>query len=206
MEEIVGIFPTPLMIARKAVPGDLVDALVKVYGEMTTGSNVRTAKLAHTPMAPPRVHEAFKRTHAQVAPRVKAYGEALMGETLDWGIKEIWVNRMETGGAQKMHNHANSFISGIIYLTPTHPGSATVFYRRVGADTFQMHNENERCKVTAFNTPIFRVPDVGAGDMILFPSYMHHEVPPNQGPARMTAAFNALPDRLDSWGYQVRFK
>jgi hypothetical protein len=113
---------------------------------------------------------------------------------------------MEQGGAQKMHNHANSFVSGVIYLTETDRSAATVFHRQVGQSTFHMQNENSRCEIGPFNSPIFRMPPVAPGDMVLFPSYVMHEVPPNQGPARMTAAFNALPERLDSWGYSLQFR
>jgi len=43
------------------------------------------------------------------------------------------------------------------------------------------------------------------GDMVLFPSYLMHAVPPNKGGRRITLSFNALPTQLDSWGYVVRF-
>jgi ectoine hydroxylase-related dioxygenase (phytanoyl-CoA dioxygenase family) len=43
------------------------------------------------------------------------------------------------------------------------------------------------------------------GDVILFPSYLMHAVPPNPGERRVTMAFNAIPSRLDSWGYAVSF-
>ena len=55
------------------------------------------------------------------------FGVHLFGERLPWGLKEMWVNVLDRGGRQAMHNHANSFISGVVYLTPTHPGSQTVF-------------------------------------------------------------------------------
>ena len=41
--------------------------------------------------------------------------------------------------------------------------------------------------------------------MILFPSFLMHAVPPNQGPRRITMSFNAIPSQLDSWGYVVKF-
>ena len=205
-DSIVGIFPTPLMICRAAIPPDLVARLIAEFEAEQTGPNVRTALLSHTPVANPRGNACFEAVLQAVGPRIAAYGEALLGETLNWGVKEIWINRMETGGAQKMHNHANSFISGIVYLTETHPSSATVFYRNSGVNTFQMSNENKRCKIGPYNSPIFRVPDVSPGDVVLFPSYVLHEVPPNQGAPRLTAAFNALPERLDSWGYTIRFR
>ena len=43
------------------------------------------------------------------------------------------------------------------------------------------------------------------GDLVLFPSYLYHEVPRNQGEQRITIAFNAIPDRLDCWGYRINF-
>jgi hypothetical protein len=42
--------------------------------------------------------------------------------------------------------------------------------------------------------------------LILFPSYLLHEVPVNPGGERVTLAFNAIPDRLDAWGYAVGFE
>jgi len=30
-------------------------------------------------------------------------------------------------------------------------------------------------------------------------------VPPNAGEQRITVAFNAIPTRLDSWGYRIAF-
>lgn len=205
-DEMLGIFPTPLMIARQVVPAELTAALVAQFTESQTGANVRTALLAHTPSGDPRSHANFKAAVGHVAPRVRAYGEALMGESLSWAVKEIWINRMETGGAQKMHNHANSFISGVIYLSAVDDSAATVFHRNVAANTFLLQNENRRCRIGPFNAPIFRMPAVDPGDMVLFPSYVMHEVPPNQGPPRYTAAFNAIPERLDSWGYTLSFR
>ena len=205
-DEIFGIFPTPILMGRGVIPADLVERMIKQHAETATGANVRTTLLTHTPTANPRSHENYLEVLQHISPRIRAYGEALMGEALNWGVKEIWINKMETGGSQKMHNHANSFISGVIYLTECHPSAATAFYRQVGASGFQMSNENERCRITPYNTPIFRTPPVSPGDMVLFPSYILHEVPPNQGEPRYTAAFNALPERIDSWGYTIQFK
>lgn len=206
MDEITGIFPTPILIGRAVVPGELVTELIEHFESETSGANVRSQLLSHTPMENPRNHESYRAVLGHVAPKIVKYGETLLGERLNWGVKEIWINKMETGGAQKMHNHANSFISGILYLTESHPSAATTFYRQVGAQGFQMQNENKNCRIGPYNSPIFRAPDVAPGDVILFPSYVLHEVPPNQGPPRLTAAFNALPERLDSWGYRIHFR
>jgi hypothetical protein len=48
----------------------------------------------------------------------------------------MWVNVLDTGGRQAMHNHANSFVSGVVYLTPTHPDARTVFMKSPGGTDF----------------------------------------------------------------------
>ena len=204
--EVIGLFPTPLMVCRAAISPASVDAMVREYESSDKAANVRTTLLNHTPMTNPRASQTYMDVMAQVGPKVAEFGDILMGERLNWGIKEIWINRMEPGGSQKLHNHANSFISGIIYLSESHEGSLTTFHRPAQTNSFLMTNENRNTQMTQFTASVFRAPKVGPGDMILFPSYILHEVPPNQGEARMTAAFNALPERVDSWGYVVRFK
>ena len=48
-------------------------------------------------------------------------------------------------------------------------------------------------------------PAPAPGDVVLFPSYLMHAVPPNAGGRRISLAFNAIPARLESWGYAIRF-
>ncbi|MEO1576882.1 MAG: putative 2OG-Fe(II) oxygenase, partial [Pseudomonadota bacterium] len=56
-----------------------------------------------------------------------------------------------------------------------------------------------------YNGEKWRVPPSSPGDMVLYPSYLLHGVPPNQGGERVTLALNAIPDRLKSFGYEIRF-
>ena len=205
-DNVIGMFPTPLMHAKGAIPPDLVAALIQQFEDTATGPNVRTTLLQHTPVAAPRSHENFKQVLRHVTPKMRAFGTALMGEDMAWGIKEIWINKMETGGSQKLHNHANAFISGIVYLTETDPSASTIFHKATSPTSFVMANENKNCQMGPYNATVFQAPPVQPGDLILFPSYIMHEVPPNQGKTRLTAAFNALPEQIDSWGYAIRFK
>lgn len=194
------------MIARGAVSRALVEAMIAQFEAGETGPHVRTERLSHMPMESPRAHENYVAALGDILPRLRAYGRALMGESLSRAVKEIRINRMEHDGVQKMHNHANSFVSGVICLTETDRSAATVFHRQIGQSTFHMQNENARCEISPFNSPNFRMPSAAPGDMALFPSYLVHEVPPNRGAPRMTAPFNALPERLDSWGYNLQFR
>ncbi len=202
-DSVIGLFPTPVMVCRGAIDRALVDRLVAQFDASDTAANNRTHLLRHTPVAHPASHPNFEAVCAATADPVRRFGATLLGETLDWQIKAIWINRMARQGAQKIHNHANSFISGILYLTAIEGASATVFHRAAGGTGFVMDNTNERTEVNAFNAPVFRAPDMAPGDLLLFPSYLMHEVPPSPVDGRMTVAFNAIPAQLDSWGYRI---
>ncbi len=117
----------------------------------------------------------------------------------------MWVNLLDTGGRQAMHNHANSFISGVVYLTPTHPDARTVFMRSPGGSDFSFKNDHADVATNAYNAEKWVSMPPEPGDAVFFPSYLMHAVPPNPGPRRITLAFNAIPTRLDSWGYKVSF-
>jgi predicted 2-oxoglutarate/Fe(II)-dependent dioxygenase YbiX len=56
-----------------------------------------------------------------------------------------------------------------------------------------------------FNSEKWISPEPKPGDLVLFPSYLMHAVPPNAGERRITLAMNAIPSRLDSWGYTIKF-
>jgi len=138
-----------------------------------------------------------------LAPKLADFGTLLFGEALAWSVKELWVNVLEHGGMQAMHNHANSFVSGVIYLTPTHVSAHTVFIRNPGSQGFVFSNTHAKTRTGPFNADKWVAPETKPGDLVLFPSYLLHEVPANQGGQRISLAFNAIPERLDSWGYTI---
>jgi ectoine hydroxylase-related dioxygenase (phytanoyl-CoA dioxygenase family) len=44
-----------------------------------------------------------------------------------------------------------------------------------------------------YNAGKYQLPEAKPGDVVLFPSYLYHEVPVNPGERRLTVAFNAMP-------------
>jgi uncharacterized protein (TIGR02466 family) len=205
MQEVIGLFPTPVLRVQGALPRALVDGLVAHFSTLAVRDNNTSPKLSHTDMLKPSDSPLFVEAAARLTPRLAEMGALLFGQQLGWSVKEMWVNVLQTGGHQAMHNHANSFISGIVYLTPTHPGSQTVFMKSPGGTDFAFRNDNAGCTHGEFNADKWISPAPEPGDLILFPSYLMHAVPPNEGARRITMAFNAIPTRLDSWGYAVSF-
>lgn len=205
MDHIESLFPTPLMRCKTLVDAELLKALSDQIRRAHMKQNAKSTRLSHTDIVDPAGDELYQRLIRLAVPKLVDFGAALFGERLRWIVKELWTNVLETGGRQSLHSHANSFVSGVVYLTPSHPSAATMFVRGGGGAEFVFRHDTPSTEIGPYNAGKWVTPDVEAGDMILFPSYMLHEVPRNQGGQRITLAFNAIPERLDSWGYAIRF-
>lgn len=205
MDEVIGIFPTPLLRVPGAIDAALVSGLVAHFSTRATTANNGSVNLSHTEMLQPGDSPLLVEVAGRVTPKLADFGALMMGERLGWSVKEMWVNLLETGGRQAMHNHANSFISGVLYLTTTHPEARTVFMKSPGGTDFVFKNDHAGVTPGPYNADKWISPAPEPGDMVLFPSYLMHAVPPNPGGRRITLAFNAIPTRLDSWGYRIGF-
>lgn len=203
MDEIEGLFPIPLMRSPGLLDPATVEALTVEIHDAHLRRNSSSTLLSHTEIIRPDASPLYRRVADVAAAKVAEFGALLFGDRLSWSVKEMWTNVLEQGGGQSMHGHANSFVSGIIYLTPSHPSAHTVFVRNPGGTDFTFRHNSRTAQIGPFNAGKYVTPEIGVGDMILFPSYLLHEVPRNQGGQRITLAFNAIPDRLDSWGYTI---
>ncbi len=205
MDEVISLFPTPFLRAPATLPRPLVDALVAHFSATATRSNSSSTNLSHSEMLRPGDSPLLAEVASLVTPKVSDFGTLLFGERLGWSLKEMWVNVLDTGGRQAMHNHANSFVSGVVYLTPTDDSARTVFMKSPGGTDFIFRNDHAGMTPGPFSADKWVSPVPAPGDVVLFPSYLMHAVPPNAGDRRITLAFNAIPTRLDSWGYAVAF-
>jgi uncharacterized protein (TIGR02466 family) len=104
-------------------------------------------------------------------------------------ITGLWVNVSAPGGAVRMHNHPNNFLSGVYYVQV-----------QEGADTINFHDPRPQAAVvrppvtelTAYNTDQVVVPVV-EGDLVVFPSWLTHSVDPNRSSrVRISVSFNAM--------------
>lgn len=193
------------MRAPDALGRELVSGLVEHFSSAARTENNSSTSLVHTALLRPGDSPLLVEVAGRITPLLAEFGAVMFGERLGWSLKEMWVNVMETGGRQAMHNHANSFISGVVYLTPTHPDARTVFMRAPGGTEFSFKNDHAGVTTGAYNSDKWISMQPEPGDVVLFPSYLMHAVPPNPGARRITLAFNAIPTRLDSWGYGITF-
>jgi hypothetical protein len=205
MPDVYDLFPIPVMRIESALAPALVDGLVAHFAAQADRDNSSSPNLSHTAMLRPADSPLLIEAAACLTPRLAEFGALLFGERLGWSLKEMWVNVLDAGGRQAMHNHANSFISGVVYLTPTHAESRTVFMKSPGGTDYAFRNDHKGVAPGPYNSDKWVSPEMQPGDMVLFPSYLMHAVPPNPGPRRITMAFNAIPARLNSWDYGISF-
>jgi uncharacterized protein (TIGR02466 family) len=203
--QVIGLFPTPVMRVEKLLSGDLISSFAREIRAAHTTANWKSDRLSHTPVTTPQSNPMFEQVSKLATTKLAEFGEHLFGEKLPWSIKEIWINVLEPGGRQAVHTHANSFISGVVYLTKSHPSANIVFHKSLGGSDFIFSNHNKRARIGPYNGSKWVMPEISAGDLVLFPSYLLHEVPTNQGEQRISISFNAIPERLDNFGYAIRF-
>jgi hypothetical protein len=205
MYEVTGLFPTPFMRAPAVLHGELVSGLIQHFSTLVDCTNNASANLSHTALLQPSDSPLLVAAAHRITPLLSEFGALLFGERLGWSLKEMWVNVLDTGGRQAMHNHANSFISGVVYLTRTHAEARTVFMKSPGGTDFAFKNDHAGVDAGPYSADKWISPSPTPGDVVLFPSYLMHAVPPNPGERRITLAFNAIPTHLDSWGYKISF-
>jgi uncharacterized protein (TIGR02466 family) len=205
MSQVIGLFATPLVRVPALVDAAMVGALCARFAPAAGIANAHSGALSHTAILTPQADPLLLAIQDRIAPELAALGALLFGESLDWSIKEMWVNVLETGGQQALHNHANCFISGVLYLTDCDASANTVFSKGTGGRDFVFRNAHAGTASGPFSADRWVAPDPAPGDLLLFPSYLLHEVPVNCGQRRISLAFNVIPARLDSWGYGIGF-
>ena len=151
MDQIEPLFPIPLLRSPRLLSPELNEAAVAAIRSARIESNLRSDQLFHTEVADPRDNNLFRQIAELTVPKLVEFGVLLFGERLGWMVKEMWTNMLETGGNQTLHSHANSFVSGIIYLTPSHPACKTVFVRPPGGFDFSFRHHTRSAAVGPFN-------------------------------------------------------
>lgn len=202
---IAPLFPIPFYHGKRVVPENEIRILIDILTSARRSANSANTLLSHTLPLDEHFDESLGNVKSALLREISVLGYQMFGETLEWQIKEMWGNILEPGGEQAMHAHANSFISGVLYLNAPHPSANLVFHRPQSGTEFVFSNFHKNSELTRYNAPRQQIGPIDAGDLVLFPSYLLHSVPKNDGPTRLSVAFNAIPTSLETWGYKVTF-
>jgi len=134
----------------------------------------------------PTFAELARRIGRHVRRYVVALDLDMAGRQL--AMTDCWVNMMPRHAVHSLHLHPLSLVSGTYYLV-TPPGSAAFKFEDPRVDRF-MARPPVRDPARARTGPIVRYP-AKAGHLVLFESWLRHEVPASETAAeRISISFN----------------
>jgi uncharacterized protein (TIGR02466 family) len=136
------------------------------------------------------VSSLFMRLRRRIDPHVKAFARALhydlSGRTLAMG--DCWANVMPAGTVHSLHLHPTSFISGTYYVAVP-KGAAALKVEDPRLSRLMATPPRRSDAPPAFRTHVGVA--AKAGDVVLFESWLRHEVPPARyAGERISISFN----------------
>jgi uncharacterized protein (TIGR02466 family) len=137
-----------------------------------------------------RFSSTFARLAERISRHVRVFARALeldlRGRTLR--LSDLWVNIMPPTAAHSLHLHPLSFISGTYYVV-TPPGCPGLKFEDPRLDRFMAAPPRLPGARREHRTHITY--PAKAGHLILFESWLRHEVPPNRAAGeRISVSFN----------------
>lgn len=184
-DEIVPLFPTPFFNCFIDVSSS----------DLATFKNtkMRSRHLGYI-SEDQQVLDKTPNTLQQIMTKTDSFVE-MLGFNLNLRVTSSWVNLHEGGGMGRNHIHANSIISGVLFLdTPPNSGKFHVMNpANNGTRLFSTHIQPDKSSVNVYNTEYYAIEPV-TGQCIMFPSYLSHMVGENMTEeSRWTVAFNLFP-------------
>lgn len=202
-----GLFPTPLMITNYLPDQRLVDFLKNQeehpmfseerykYEAYTSGTYSKNIKILKDP-------KCVDLRRFIIESALKLSSECLGHSLTDLVDTLSWVSHKKPGESHKSHNHPNSYISGVYYFDDVPNNTPIVFERpSSSSNKYEMWFARDPEHNNEFSAENFKI-GPKKGDVVLFPSYLMHFVPPNTNQTvRSSLSFNLMP--VDSIGEDI---
>ena len=183
MDKVLQLFSTPLQISKLSVSQSVLQFIKSQKFKRHANGYITHESILECPEL--EIIKSF------ITNKVKSYlyDTCLISDTMMPELVTSWVNLHTKGDWAQIHNHTNSIVSGVWYLSTT-PNSGN----------FLVHTDNKLFgnildfprKDNLFNSPycVFLPQN---GDLILFPSNLKHNVTPNRSDEeRLSLAFNYM--------------
>ena len=182
-EELLQLFPTPLLIVPYEEPIDKELAYLKTisYREQQQNGNYRSddSYLLR--------NEELKDIKNFLVEAVDKFTKNVLNTKQRLVITQCWANRNPRGSKHHEHVHPNSIISGVMYFQINEKLPPIQFAKSI-QDGIKLNPE----KYTYVNSESFLL-SCKPGELILFPSSLKHSVPINQGDEdRISMSFNTF--------------
>jgi uncharacterized protein (TIGR02466 family) len=190
-QEVQEIFPTPLWVVDlKAAEAAALNAKLKAEIEkiveprpkIPAASNWQTPQDLHT-------RPAFAEFIKLVETAARGVARFLQVDQYPMSITGCWANINPPGAFHPMHHHPNNYLSGVYYVAVGDPNSSIIFQDPRPQASMIMPKPKQYSRLTANGADAKSVP----GRLVIFPAWLKHTVPANQGPGdRISISFNLM--------------
>ena len=137
-----------------------------------------------------RLSSGFEALEAKINPHVLKYAKSLNYQIKKDSLRlnSIWVNIMPLGALHTAHIHPQSVISGTFYVDVP-PGASALKFEDPRLGLF-MNSPSISLRAKKMNLRFFSL-ETKSGELVLFESWLRHEVPRNQSKKpRISISFN----------------
>ena len=212
MMDVFPILPTPLGVVSCPFHKDIKSLVLKEIAMKSGSSHTNQSGdfLYHLDYYSLLHEEKFERLKYWIEEQGEIFVKDVMGHYLQDTMiaTDSWVNICERGGNQPAHNHVNSFISGVYYVSKTDTHSSTYFVRKESMGAIN----SATATVPTMSIPFEKQTEfnqegemqVNEGDLVLFPSTVLHGYKTNREDDRVTIAMNLMPNVVCGWDYGWR--
>ena len=182
-EELLQIFPTPLLIVPYEQPIDKELSYLKTisYRKQQQNGNFRSddSYLLR--------NEEFKNIKNFLKESMDKFTTNVLNTKQRLVITQCWANRNPKGSQHHEHVHPNSIVSGVMYFQ-INEKLPPISFTKDRQDGMKLNPE----KYNHMNSETFMLP-CKPGELILFPSSLRHSVPTNHGEEdRISVSFNTF--------------
>lgn len=181
------IFPTPLYIFDLEDQTLLTELSFKVSNFISTNDNscqTTVDSLQEYNEFKPLV-EIFKSKIDEVLDDIKLIRD-------DFKISAMWANISDDNNRHALHTHANSYLSGVLYLNAPQPSPGNIGFKdpRYANDVISFEYEQG----SIFGARTVEV-QPKTGRLIIFPSWLMHGTKPGtfSNKKRISLSFNVMP-------------
>lgn len=190
-QEVQEIFPTPLWIVdlQPAAAARLnatlkaeIERLIEPRPKIPAGSNWQTPQDLHT-------KPAFAEFVKLVETAARGVARFLQVDQYPMGITGCWANVNPPGAYHPMHHHPNNYLSGVYYVAVPTAGSQIIFQDPRGQASMIMPKPKQYTRLTANGANA----QSKEGRLLIFPAWLKHTVPANDGQSeRISISFNLM--------------
>ncbi|OFX01153.1 MAG: hypothetical protein A3D94_07435 [Alphaproteobacteria bacterium RIFCSPHIGHO2_12_FULL_66_14] len=157
-----------------------IENIILPRPKVPSGSNWQTPQDLHT-------RPAFADFVKLVEMAGRGLAQHLQVEQFPMMITGCWANVNPPGSYHPTHNHPNNYLSGVYYVAVPETGSHLVFQDPRPSLIIPRSAKHSRITGNAY------VAQPRPGRMVLFPSWLRHHVPSNEGTTeRISIAFNLM--------------